>query len=118
MFIRKNHIMMVAFLVLLTATVLMAAGGSAKFTVERPLFAAGTEIAPGRYNVQWESNGQEASVVFTPVGKPNGIKVQGKVEEADKKYEFDAMAIGKDSADRLSIKQLQFSGKNIRIIFE
>lgn len=119
MFSSKNHIMMITLFVFLAAATLMAAvGGSARFSVEKPLFAAGTEIAPGQYDVKWKSEGQEASVVFTLVGKPNGIKVQGKVEQADKKYEFNSMAIGKDSADRLAIKQLQFSGKNIRIIFE
>jgi hypothetical protein len=118
MFNSKNHIRMFTLLVLLTATVLMAAGGSARFQVEKPLFAAGTEIAPGDYNVKWEPKGEEASVVFTPVGKPKGITVQGKIEQADKKYEFDSMAVGKDSAGRLAIKQLQFGGKKIRIVFE
>lgn len=118
MFNNKKCIGMAALLVLLVATALMAAGGSAKFTVVNPLFAAGTEIAPGQYNVKWEAKGQEASVLFTLVGKPNGIKVQGKVEQADKKYEFSSMAIGKDSAGRPAIKQLQFGGKDIRIVFE
>ena len=118
MFISKKQMMMSALLILLAATILMASGGSARFTASKSLFAAGTEIAQGQYDVKWEANGSDASVVFTPVGKAKGITVKGKIEQADKKFESNSMAIGKDSSDRPAIKNLQFSGKNIRIVFE
>lgn len=113
---KSKNLIIVALLVLLTAAPILAAEeGSARFTVVQPLFASGTEIKPGKYDVKWDSTGE---VTFAFVGKPGGIKVQGKIEESEKQYDFNSMATGKDAAGRPAIKQLQFRGKNIRIVFE
>jgi hypothetical protein len=119
MFNRKNLIVTITLFIILAAGVLMAAeGGNAKFAIVRPLFVAGTEIKVGQYDVKWEAGSQDTAVIFTPVGKSEGIKVQGKFEEVAKKFENNSMAIGKDAAGRDAIKQLQFSGRNFRIVFE
>ena len=61
---------------------------------------------------------QEADVTFEPVGKTGGITVKGTLEEVDKKFNLNSVAIGKDSQGRDAILQLQFSGKKIRINFD
>jgi hypothetical protein len=119
MFKCKNLIMLSMLLVILASTSIMAVdGGSAKFVVTRPLFAAGTEVKVGQYDVKWQPGTQTTEVTFAAVGKSLEIKLQGKIEEVETKYDYNSMVIGKDSAGREAIKQLQFSGKKIRIVFE
>jgi hypothetical protein len=115
----KHLIMIVTLLVLLVAAPLVAAdSGSASFVVTAPLYVAGSQINPGQYNVKWESHSPEATVTFTGVEKPVVIKVPGKVEQVDSKASYNSIITGKDAAGHESIKQLLFSGKNVRIIFE
>jgi hypothetical protein len=119
MFKCKNLIMLSMLLVILASTSIMAVdGGSAKFVVTRTLFAAGSEVKIGQYDVKWQPGTQTTEVIFSAVGKPLEIKIQGKIEEVDTKFDYNSMVIGKDSAGREAIKQLQFSGKKIRIVFE
>jgi hypothetical protein len=119
MFNRKSLIMTVTLLVLLAAIPLMAAeSGSAKFVVGRTVFVTGTEIQSGVYDVKWEPNNQEAAVVFTPIGKAAGIKAQGKIVDVDTKYNLNSVGIGKDSAGRDAILELQLSGKKFKVVFE
>jgi hypothetical protein len=129
---RKNFIVSVAFLILWAVAPIMAAEGeigrfpakglaekgSGRFVLDRKLVAAGTEIKAGEYNVEWESNGPNATVKFTPIGKSQGVKVQGKVVEVSEKFDFNNVGIAKDPDGRSVIKELQFSGKRIKIIFE
>jgi hypothetical protein len=113
--LKIKNLVVFMLLVFFIAAPIIAAVEVARFNVADTYFAAGTEIKPGRYDVKWESNGE---VTFGFVGKPGGIKVQGKIEEGDKKYDANNIIIGKDSAGRSAIKQLQFKGKNVRIVFE
>lgn len=129
---RKIYVVRVAFLIMLAVAPIMAAEeeigrfaekgtaekGSGRFVVTRTLFAAGTEIKAGEYNVQWESHGPDATAEFTRIGKSQGVKVPGKVVEVSKKFDSDSMAIAKDPDGRDVIKELQFSGKKIKIIFD
>ena len=115
---RKYFIVSVAFIILLAVATLMAAEkGSGRFTVDRTLVAAGTEIKAGEYNVKWEGQGPEVTVEFAPVGKPQGVKVQGKIEAVDKKFDFDSLGIAKDQTGREVIKEIQFGGKKMKIVF-
>jgi len=118
MFNSKKLIVMVALCMLLAATIIAVENGNARFAATRSLFAGGTELKAGQYDVKWEVNGQDTTVVFTPVGTRTEIKVQGKVEQSEKKYEYNSMVTGKDSSGRDAIKQLLFKGNNVRIVFE
>jgi hypothetical protein len=118
MFNSKKLFVMVALFMILSTVMIFAEGGSARFAATRPLYAAGTELKTGQYDVKWETNGQATTVIFTPVGTRTEIKVQGKVEQSDKKYDYNSMVTGKDAAGRDAVKQLQFKGNNVRIIFE
>ena len=121
---KKYIIVSVAFLILLAVAPIMAADngaaekGSGRFVVPRTLVAAGTEIKAGEYDVKWMSHSPEATVEFTPIGKPQGIKVQGKIVGVDKKFEFDSIGIAKDKSGREAIKELQFNGKKMKIVFD
>jgi hypothetical protein len=118
MFNRKR-IIMATVLVLIAAAAMMAAeSGSARFAATRAIFVAGTEIKAGPYDVKWEASGQDTAVIFKSVGTTHEIKVQGKIESSDKAYDYNSIVTGKDSSGRDAIKQLQFRGKNIRIVFE
>jgi len=118
MFNFKNC-MIVMLLVLLAAAPILAeaTGGSAQFNVATTLFAAGTEIPPGEYTVKWKANNTEATVTFRIEGKAP-IVLKGKIQTADKKYQYDSMAVGKDSSGRDAIMALRFGGKKISIVFE
>jgi hypothetical protein len=129
---RKKFMVGVAFLVLLAVAPIMPAEeelgrfaakgsadkGSGRFVVDRTLFADGTEIKAGTYNVKWESNGPNATVEFTPIGKPQAVKVPGKIVEVNEKYGSNNIGIAKDPDGRNVMKELQFSGRKIKIIFE
>ncbi len=121
MFKSKNLMMLVTLSILLAAavsTVIAAEGsGSAKFAVTNTIFVAGNEIKPGSYDVKWEANGSDATVVFVNQGK-EVAKIPAKVEEVNKKGDYNSLAIGKDSAGHDAIKGMQFAGKKIRIVFE
>ncbi len=116
----KNLILVVSLLVLLVAApiVMASEGGSVKFAVTQKLFVAGSEINPGQYSVSWDSGSPDATVTFTGVEKPVVIKVHGKIEQVDSKAAYNSIITGKDPAGHEAIKQLRFSGKNIRITFE
>jgi hypothetical protein len=114
----KNLVKYVAIAVILAFAVpiMMALeAGTAKLILTKDVFVSGTEVKAGQYEVKWEAAGQD--VEFIPSGKSEGVKIQGKVEQIDKKIEQNSMMYGKDSAGRDSLKQVQLKGKNIRIQF-
>jgi hypothetical protein len=119
---RKNNMLKIKSLIsvmllvfFIAAPIIAAEEAAARFAVVETLYASGTEIKPGKYDVKWDDKGE---VTFGFVGKPGGIKIQGKIEEVDKKFDYNSMATAKDASGRQTIKQLQFRGKNIRIVFE
>jgi hypothetical protein len=115
----KSMIKIVTGLIVLAAAVpvLMALdAGEAKFVTTKDFFISGTEIKAGQYDIRWEATGQD--VAFVPAGKTEGIKIQCKVEQVDKKSDFNSMMSGKDSAGRETLRQIQFRGKNVRLQFE
>ena len=81
------------------------------------IYVGDTEIKAGQYDDQVNRAVPKATVTAF-IGKPGGVTVNGKIEQVDKKYDYNSMGIGKDAAGREVIKQLQFSGKKIRIVFE
>ena len=124
--IRNRMLMAVIALVLLVATptMILAAGsvktstGSARFSVVQKLFVSGNEIKAGTYDIKWEANSPEATVMFMNKDGIMALKVQAKIEEIEKNFDFNSLVIGKDSSGRDAIKGLQFAGKKIRIVFE
>ncbi len=107
----------VALLLFLTAAPIMAADGSAKYSVSDAMVIAGNEIKPGEYDVKWQSHSPEATVVFKQKGKAV-LTVEGKIETLSRKSDFNSMLVGKDASGRSVIKGLLFSGKNFKIVFE
>jgi hypothetical protein len=119
MVLGKNVVkcLVIMVVIALAVPIMMALeAGTAKLTLAKDVFISGTEIKAGQYDIKWEATGQD--VVFIPSGKTEGIKVQGKVEQVDKKIEQNSMMTGKDSAGREALKQVQIKGKNVRIQFE
>lgn len=123
--LRNRTFMAVVALVLLIAgpTMILAAesvkasSGAAKFSVVQKMFVNGNEIKPGSYDVKWEANGSDATVIFSKDGI-QALKVQAKIEEIQSKFNANSLVIGKDAAGHEAVKGLQFSGKNVRILFE
>jgi hypothetical protein len=111
--------MVVLLLVLAVApAMVLAANGTAKFSVVQKMFVAGHEINAGVYEVKWESSSPEATVTFINSKGEVSLKVQAKVEEIEKNFESNSLLIGKDSGGRDAIKGLQFAGEKTRILFE
>ena len=121
MFKNKNLMVLVMLFTLLTAATVAMAGegstGSATFAVTNTLFASGTEIKPGSYDVKWEATGSDATVIFINQGK-EVARIPVKIVEVEKKGDYNSLAIGKDSTGRETIKGIQFAGKKVRIVFE
>lgn len=108
-----------ALLTLLAAAPILAMEkGSGRFSLTKPFFAAGTEIKAGTYDVKYEVNDQTASVTFMVVGKAQKTVVEGKVQRAEAKSDFNSLGVGKDSEGRDVIKRIVFRGKTIQILFE
>ncbi len=115
----KNLIVISMLLILLSAAPIMAAEkGSGRFSIAKPVIVAGSEIQPGDYNVKYEVGEKGAAVVFSFVGNPTKVEVQGDIERLDKKSDYNAAAIGKNSAGNDAILYLLFRGKDIKIVFE
>jgi hypothetical protein len=114
----KKFIMMALLTLLAVAPIMATENGSGRFSLAKPLFASGTEIKAGTYDIKFETNDKSASVTFMVVGKAQKIEVQGKVQSVEAKSEYDSMGVGKDSQGRDAIKRISFSGKKIQIIFE
>ena len=110
--------MLITILMLVSAAVmLMAADGSARFTLLTPLFVSGNQVKPGQYDIEWTGN-PDATVVFKQIGKPQPVlTVKGKIESTDK-GDYNSFQEGKDSAGRDAIKALIFGSKKVRIVFE
>jgi len=113
----RNSIVLVTLLILLAAIPVTMAKDSYQFAVSRTMYVAGTQIKAGTYEVKYEVNNSEATVMFYAFGKV-AVKVQGKVEESKKPAENNSLAIGKDSAGREAIKALLFRDKTTTIVFE
>lgn len=113
----RNLIVLVTLLILLTVIPMTMAKDSYKFAVSRTMFVAGTEIKAGTYDVKFEVNNAEATVMFYLYGKV-AAKVQGKVEESPKPAENNSLAIGKDASGREAIMGLMFRDKTTTIVFE
>lgn len=110
--------MMVTLLILLAATPTIASSkGSVKIDVSSTMFVGGNEIKPGQYDIEWDYSSPETTVTFSTKGTV-AARVQGKIMKSDRKYDFTSLKSGKDSSGRVVIKELQFSGKNIKIVFE
>lgn len=115
---RKNLLMLIMVLMILTAGTMLASEGSAKFQVASPMFVAGNELQPGAYEIKWEStSATEATVTFTIKGKV-AAKVPAKCSELEQKNDRNSLMTGQDSTGRNALKQIQFAGKKVKITFE
>ncbi len=111
----RRSILFVICLILAAAPI-MAAGNKVNYSVTKPVYVAGVEIQPGKYQVKWETKSPEATVVFILKGKTVAT-VQGKVEQLQKKSDYNSLIIGKDSAGRDAINALLFRNKDISVVF-
>lgn len=113
----KYRIILVTLLVLaISASTMVLANGTGKFKVSRTMYINGSEIKAGVYDVTWESNSPEATVVFMAKGKPV-LTVKGKIEEAAKEFDYNSITLGKDTAGHEAITSLQFRGGKTAVIF-
>ena len=118
MFRNIKLLMLVSLLVLLAAApIIAAAKGSVNLEIKSAVFAAGSELQPGQYNIKWEANGSAATVTFFNKGKA-AATVQGKIVEVDKAFDYSSFLSAKDSSGRLVMREIQFAGKKIKIAFE
>jgi hypothetical protein len=113
----RNSIVFVTLLILLAAIPMTMAKDSYNFVVSRTMFVAGTEIKSGTYDVKYEVNNTEATVLFYAYGKAK-LQVKGKVAESGKPADYNSLMIGKDASGREAIKGLMFRGKTTTIEFE
>ena len=118
MIVKKNMFAIFMLLTLFVAALGMAAAkGSTTFTLGRPLLMAGKEMQTGEYEISWEPGSQEVTVLFLQKGK-EVAKVQGKILEQAKKYNYTAIEVGNDSSGRDILKALQIGGKKFKIVFD
>jgi hypothetical protein len=115
---KKLLLVSVALTILLTAAMIMAgSSGSAKFKVPRAMLIAGTEINSGLYEVKWESQSPEVTVIFAAKGEV-AAKAAGKIVERDRRFDSNSLVISKDASGREEIKELRFNGKKFSIVLQ
>jgi len=102
---------------MITLPTIAMAGGKIWLNFLNDVTVAGTEIKAGTYDVKWESNDQEATVSFYSKGKVVAV-VKGKIQQVDKKHEYDTFLSVKDNSGRNVVKEIKLAGKKFSIIFE
>jgi hypothetical protein len=116
MFDRRNTFVICVLFVLLSAAPILAASGSATYSVSKTMLLGNTKIQAGDYEMKYKSDGPEVTVTVKSEGKLIAT-VKGKLEKLDRPTEYTSLLIGKDSAGRETIEALQFGGKKYRVVF-
>jgi azurin len=117
MFDRRNTFVIFVLFILLSAAPILAASGSATYSLSKTMFMANTKMQAGDYQMKYKSNGPEVTVTVKCEGKVVAT-VQGKLEKLDKPTDYTSLLIGKDSTGREVIEGLQFGGKKYRVVFQ
>jgi hypothetical protein len=101
---------------LLLATAAFAANKGA-VTVSSPVQVGGKQLAPGKYDVQWEGTGPsvEASILK---GKKVVATVPARVLTLDQSSSMDSSVIRTNDDGSRSLAQARFSGKKLALSFD
>jgi azurin len=113
---RRNAFVLAVLSLLLFAAPILAASGSATYTLSTTMLMANTKIQAGDYQMKYKSNGPEVTVTVKSEGKLVAT-VKGKLEKLDKATDYTSLLIGKDSSGNEIIEALQFGGKKYRVVF-
>ena len=103
----------VAKTVVLGLAVLLAssafASNKGSLQVREPLEVNGQQLAPGEYQLRWDSTGSNVEVSFMQ-GKKEVAKASAKVVALDKASDYDAAVIDHASG-KASVSEVRFAGK-------
>jgi hypothetical protein len=77
----------------------------------------GTQLKPGKYDVQWQGAGPEIQVSFVHEGKIVAT-VQGTLKTNDPQVTEDDIVIGTTSTNAKTIKEIDFSHNKESLVFE
>jgi len=85
-------------------------------TIEEKVVVADHELAPGEYQVRWQDNGATTEVSFIENGKTVATATAQVVALKTKPSE-DTMDTMRDSAGRVSVREIRFSGQTRALDF-
>jgi hypothetical protein len=112
----------VAFAVIALASTPALAKNSTKLKIDEPALLAGTEIAPGIYDVSWESDGSKVTVKFVrdinfTKEKEVVAEVQAKLVDRETKHPYTMVKFGVNGGGAKPIKEIGFEGMKQTLVF-
>ena len=102
-------------LALLVSTSAFAAN-KGSFDVNEPLSVNGFQLAPGRYQVQWEGTGPSVQVSILSEGKLV-TTATARLIELNRKGDDDATVVGKNGDGPSTLQGIDFARKNYELDF-
>jgi len=90
---------------------------SGKVSFNTDVSVAGSQIAGGNYDVQWETHSPEATVTFMR-GKKAVATAQGKVVDRGTKFESDSVVYDASPDGGHDIREIRFRGSSEVIVFK
>ncbi|HMD84477.1 MAG TPA: hypothetical protein VKO18_07215 [Terriglobia bacterium] len=100
----------------------IAIGAQAKTKVTTSMFLhhdatiAGSHLASGKYNVQWQTHSPEATVTFLH-GNKVVATAEGKVVDRGTKYGFDEVMYDQTADGARVVQEIRFKGSSEIIVF-
>ncbi len=100
----------------------MAVGALAKskdttsMTLTHDATIAGSHLASGKYNVQWQTHSPEATVTFSH-GNKVVATAEGKVVDRGTKYGFDEVLYDQTADGTRVVQEIRFKGSSQVIVF-
>jgi hypothetical protein len=92
------------------------AKNSRKVNLGKAVTIHGTQLAPGNYQVSWETHSPEATVTFTHK-KAVVATAEGKLVERPTKYENDSVVYSDNDNGSRTIIEIRFAGSNQVLTF-
>jgi len=115
--LRKTlSVMIVAMAVIVAASAAAKAKESAEVILDYNATVAGSQLASGKYNIQWQTHSPEATVSFLRRNKVVAT-VQGKVVDRGTRYSSNQVVYSETDNGARVIRELRFGGSSEVIVF-
>jgi hypothetical protein len=107
------------FILALISSIGSFAKDNNRHSVEIPdsVQVGGTQLKPGKYDVQWQGTGPEIQVTFVHDGKTVAT-VPGTLKANDPNVTQDDIVIDTTSANAKTLKEIDFSHNKESLVFE
>ena len=106
----------VAVAVFVVAGAAAKPNGSKHVVVAHDAMVAGSHLAHGEYNIQWQTHSPQGKVSFVQRGKVVAT-AEGKVVDRGTKYPFNEIVYSEAGSGAPAIQEIRFRGSSEVIVF-